>query len=166
MGQPLITGDERQRLKFGAAVELPDLLGAEQVDPGLLDRRRTWRREVPEPADRRQVVGIGVGPVHRQQPLHDRRHRRQKRDSVVGDQPEKLVRLEARHQHEVVTLNQPDRERREAGVVGQRHRDQVDVTVLRAERVTGGGREPAVAACLDEFGAPGAAAGAHRLPHR
>ena len=92
MGQVLVAGDECQRLKFGAAVQFPDVLPAEDVDPGQFDHRWTRRAEVPEPPDRRQVVGVGVGPVDGKQALHDRRHRREERDAVLGDQSQELVR--------------------------------------------------------------------------
>ena len=51
--QPLVARDERHRLQFGTAVQLPDGLGAEQLDPGLFDRRRARRGEMPEHPDRR-----------------------------------------------------------------------------------------------------------------
>ena len=72
MLEPLRPADERQGLKFGAAVQLPHGLGAEQFDPRFFDRGRAWRADVPEPPYRRQVVGFWVAPVDREQPLHDR----------------------------------------------------------------------------------------------
>src|SRR6185312_10022230 len=48
--QPLVAGDERARLLFGTGVQLPDGLGAQQLDPGLFDRRRaTARRDARTP---------------------------------------------------------------------------------------------------------------------
>ena len=113
-------------LKFGAAVQLPDHLGAEQVDPRLLDRRRARRADMPEPPDRRQVVGVGVGAIDRQQPLHDRRHGRHEVDPVLGDQPQELVRRRTaasapgggRISSPIVAVVIP-------GVVAQRHRQQL-----------------------------------------
>ena len=58
---------------------------------------------------------------------------------MLGDQSQELVRFEARHEHQMVALQQPDGERGEPGVVLQRHRHQVDVTLLRAQRIAGVG---------------------------
>ena len=56
---------------------------------------------------------------------------------MFGDERQELVRFETRHQHKVMALYQSDGECGEAGVVAQRDRDQVDVAVLGAQRVSG-----------------------------
>ena len=45
--QPLDARDDRRGLRLGARVQLPDRLGAEPVDPRLLQPRRARRGEVP-----------------------------------------------------------------------------------------------------------------------
>ncbi len=121
---------------------------------------------MPEPPDRGQVVGVRVCLVDRQRPLHDRRHRRQEADAMVGDQPEKPLGVEAAHQHQVMAHQQCDGRGGEAGVVRQRHRYQRGVALLGAQWIADRRRDPAVAAGLDQLGPPGAAAGSHRFPHR
>ncbi len=46
--QPLGSGDDGHRLGLGAGVELHDHLGAEPVDPGLLQPGRAGRGQVPD----------------------------------------------------------------------------------------------------------------------
>ncbi len=104
--------------------------------------------------------------IDRQRPLHDRRHRRQEGDPVVGDQPEELLRLEPAHQHQVVAHQQRDGRGGEAGVVRQRDRHKRGVALLRAQRIADGGRYPAVAAGFDELGPARAAARSHCFPDR
>ena len=165
--QPFGAADEGQRLKLGAAVKLPHHLGAEDVDPDFLDVR--WARcgQMPPPPHRRQIIGIRIGAVDRQQSLHDGRHRRQIVDPVFGDQPEELARVEAAHQHQVLAGRQRHGGRGEAGVVAQRNRHQLGVgRQVAHHRRDQGAVEPAIAAGLDQLGPPGAAAGGHRLQRR
>ena len=127
MSQPLDTADEGESLKFGAAVEFPHHVRAEDLDPRLLDGGRTRRGQVPPPSYRRQVIAVRIGAVHRQQALHDGRHGGQVVDPVFGDQAQKRLGIESAHQHQVLAGRQCHGGRGESGVVAQRNRHQVVV---------------------------------------
>ena len=56
MLEPLAAGDDGGGLGLGAAVQLDDPLGAEPLDPGVLEPGRAGLGQVPHDAERRQVV--------------------------------------------------------------------------------------------------------------
>jgi hypothetical protein len=85
---------------------------------------------------------------------------------VFGDEAQEFVDVEPRHDHQVVPEQQARRRGREAGVVTERHGQQVDVILGHAEREADQRRYSAVPACIDQLRTPRAATGGHRLPHR
>ena len=74
MLEPLRAGDDRRRLALGAGVELEDLLGAEPVDPRLLQPRRARaRRGATRPAATRGRSASRTSSGSAPDPLHHRR---------------------------------------------------------------------------------------------
>ena len=94
-------GDHGDRLALGAGVELPDPLGAEPVDPRLLQPHRARLGEVPDHPQRREVVGqpglLGQPP----DPLHHRRDQVDDVGPVLGDGRQRRLGVEPLEQHDV-----------------------------------------------------------------
>ena len=164
MTEPFGAADERQGLKFGAAVEFPDHVRAEDLDPGLLDRGRAGRGQVPPPPHRRQVEALRFGAVNGQQSLHDGRNGGQIVDPILGDESQEIMRVETIHQHQMLTCRQCHGGGGETGVVAQRYRYQLGVAGQVAHhRRHQGALKAAVATRLDQFRPAGASAGRHRF---
>ena len=79
-------GDDRRRLRLGARVELPDRVGAEPLDPRLLQPRRARRGEVPHDLQRRHVVALAHVVGQLRDARHHRRHDVHRVGVVLVDQ--------------------------------------------------------------------------------
>ena len=161
--EPLGAGDDRRRLCFGTRVQLPDRIRAEPLDPLFLEPRRARRGEVPHRTQRGDVVAV----AHVLRQFRDARHHRRHDVHRVGlpsvDELERLLRVEAATEHDVVAREQRGRGPHERTVVVQRARHQVRaVDRHHQQRVRVRVDEPGPAG-EDQLRPARAPAGRHRL---
>ena len=163
--EPLGARDEGVADALGAAVHLVHALGPEPLDPGAKEPVRAGRAPRDHALERREVVArarlLGQTP----DALQHGGHEADPRHPVSLDQRERLLRIEARHQHHEAAEQQRGEGVHEAGRVVLRARDEHGGTRLVA--VEGHRRiDPGRQTIDDELRAPRAAAGRERLPRR
>ena len=157
------TRDDRRGLRLGTGVELPDRVGAEPLDPLLLQPRRARRGEVPHDLQRRDVVALAHLGRELRDARHHRRHHVHRVRMPAVDQLQRLLRVEATAEHDVIAREQRRDRPHERTVVVQRARHHVRAVDLHhQQRVELGIDEPGTAR-EDQLRPAGAAAGRHRL---
>jgi len=92
---------------LGAAVQFPDLLRAEPVDPGLLQPLRAGRGHMKDRSQRREIESLPLGYGQAPNPIHHGRHHVQPVDAVSSDQAERFDRIEPFHIDEVRARKSP-----------------------------------------------------------
>ena len=159
--EPLAAGDDAERLRLGAAVELEDPIGTEPLDPRLLEPHGARRGHVEDHAQTREVVARALGLGQAPDAVHHRRHRVHPVDAMPLDEGQGERRVEARHHDDVVAAQQRQRGGRERAVVVERSAHQVHAVVGDAQqRREAGERLPGAGLGRhDELGASRAAAG-------
>ena len=162
--EPLRARDDRGGLRLGAGVELPDPLGAQPLDPRLLEPRRAGLGEVPHEPQRRQVVALPHLDRQAPDPLHHRGHEVHDVHRVLLDGGEGGLGVEARQHHQVGAGQQRGARPDDGTVVVERPGHQQAPVGVDPEGRAGLGVQRGGVAGHDELGPTGRAAGGRCLP--
>ena len=104
--QPLGTGDDRRGLSFGAGVQLVDSLGAQPIDPDLLQPLRARLGQVPHDAQAGEIERIAHVFGKAPDALHHRWHHVQHGALVLLDRGQRRLRIELLQQSHMVARKQ------------------------------------------------------------
>ncbi len=164
--QPFRAAQDGDYLLLRAAVELPDAIRAEPLDPGLFEPGRAGRGKVVGDPQAGEVVS---GPLLSRQlpdPQHHGRDQVHVVDPVALHQRQRRGRVEARHDDVVAAQEEASHGRAEGAIVVERPGHQVRPAGKHAVDLGTqlGDVDDRRKARDDELRAPGAAARGGRLP--
>ncbi len=102
--QPFGSSDDGVSDRLGCTEPFDDTIGADEINPGSLQPRRTGRRGVKERSDAADLMGLKVRKAH--DSLHHRRCQEQEVHLVSIDEFHCTFGVEPVHEHDVLVLEQ------------------------------------------------------------
>ncbi len=126
MCEPFATGDQRAADALGPAVGLEHPIGADPIDPGPHQPIGTGGPARHDPLERREVVARPDILWKPPDAMQHRRHEIHPLDALGLDQPQRLLGIEAAHQHDEPPAHQTLSGVQEGAGVKERARDQDD----------------------------------------
>ncbi len=164
MGKPFLAIKRGARLRLGAAIQFPDRLCAQPVDPFFLEPGGAGGCEMPGCFQRRHIVFRAH--IFRQPPdaAHHRRHQINPRRAMALDFAQCRFRVKARHDDDARAHLQRRKRGDERAVVIKRPRHQHDILARDPpERGHGGAGKPWLTG-HNQLGPAGRSAGGRRFP--